>query len=621
MAPGRLTTGAQRRRGATRMGLRGLLCALVMGAGAGAALALAPTPVAATPAVYQNPLTPADAPDPDIVAVNGSYYAFTTGGVNGSIQEFSSTDLVHWSAVPWPGALTAEPGWVNPGLEWAPTVTQIAGNWVMLYATFDEWLDAECVTEAVAPAVTGPYVNNAGGPLVCQPLLGANGLFYGGDIDPDVFFDTNGTPYLLWKANPGGFENQAVIWSEQLSPDGMSLAPGSRQHQLIASDQSWESTVENPDLVLADGGYYLFYSGGNWMDARYGVVYAVCAGPSGPCAKPTDRPLLTSAGPVVGPGGEWAFQDASGQWWMAYAAWTAGNVGYPFGARSLRMDPLCFANGGQGGPATPVIPGPTSGPEALAQSCPTLDPGAAYRLVAGDGGLFAYGQAPFYGSASGQRAGPIAGMATDPATGGYWEVGSDGKVHNFGAPALGGLPSASRAPIVGMASTPDGGGYWLVGADGGVFAYGDAAFAGSAGSLSLASPIVGMASTPDGGGYWLAAADGGVFAYGDAAFFGSMGGHALDRPIVGMAAMPDGGGYWLVAADGGIFSFGDAPFRGSTGGLPLNKPIVGITVDGDGGGYWLVASDGGIFAFGAAPFLGSTGSMTLNQPIVGMAVS
>ena len=40
---------------------------------------------------------------------------------------------------------------------------------------------------------------------------------------------------------------------------------------------------------------------------------------------------------------------------------------------------------------------------------------------------------------------------------------------------------------------------------------------------------------------------------------------------------PDGKGYWLVASDGGMFSFGDAHFYGSTGGLVLNKPVVGMS--------------------------------------------
>jgi hypothetical protein len=60
--------------------------------------------------------------------------------------------------------------------------------------------------------------------------------------------------------------------------------------------------------------------------------------------------------------------------------------------------------------------------------------------VAADGGVFTYGDAPFYGSM--------------------------GAVH-------------LNKPIVGMATTPDGKGYWLVAADGGVFTFGDARFYGA----------------------------------------------------------------------------------------------------------------------------------------------
>ena len=45
---------------------------------------------------------------------------------------------------------------------------------------------------------------------------------------------------------------------------------------------------------------------------------------------------------------------------------------------------------------------------------------------------------------------------------------------------------------MGIDATPDGGGYWLVGADGGVFNYGDAPFYGSAGGTHLNAPVVGM---------------------------------------------------------------------------------------------------------------------------------
>jgi hypothetical protein len=215
---------------------------------------------------------------------------------------------------------------------------------------------------------------------------------------------------------------------------------------------------------------------------------------------------------------------------------------------------------------------------------------------------------------------PIVGMASTANGGGYWNVATDGGLFAFGNAAfygsMGGQP-LNRA-IVGMASTHDGHGYWEVASDGGLFAFGDAGFYGSTGSLMLNRPVVGMASTPDGRGYWLVASDGGIFAFGDAGFYGSTGSLVLNEPVVGMASTPDGRGYWLVAADGGLFAFGDAAFYGSMGGQPLNRPVVGMASNG-AQGYWLVASDGGIFSFGNAPFYGSTGSLALVEPVVGMA--
>jgi N-acetylmuramoyl-L-alanine amidase len=218
---------------------------------------------------------------------------------------------------------------------------------------------------------------------------------------------------------------------------------------------------------------------------------------------------------------------------------------------------------------------------------------------------------------------PVVGMAATPDGGGYWIVAGDGGIFSYGdAGFLGSVGSLRlNAPIVGLAATPDGGGYWMVARDGGIFSYGDAAFFGSAGSLSLNAPIVGMAATPDGGGYWLVAADGGIFSYGDARFAGSTGALALAAPVVGMAATPDGGGYWLVARDGGIFDYGDAGFFGSAGSLSLAAPIVGMAAGPGGGGYWLVARDGGIFGYGDAPYHGSLGGTALSAPAVGMAAT
>ena len=249
--------------------------------------------------------------------------------------------------------------------------------------------------------------------------------------------------------------------------------------------------------------------------------------------------------------------------------------------------------------------------------------GKGYWLVASDGGIFAYGTAPFYGSMGGQPLNePIVGIASTPDGKGYWEVASDGGIFAFGDAgfygSMGGQPL--NEPIVGIASTPDGKGYWEVASDGGIFAFGDAGFYGSMGGQPLNKPIVGIASTPDGRGYWMVASDGGIFAFGDAGFYGSTGSLTLAQPVVGMVSTPDGDGYWLAAADGGLFAFGDAGYFGSVPGANVHVAnIVGIAASPDGGGYWEVGSNGGVYAFGDAPFDGSAGSLTLVQPVVGLA--
>ncbi len=194
--------------------------------------------------------------------------------------------------------------------------------------------------------------------------------------------------------------------------------------------------------------------------------------------------------------------------------------------------------------------------------------GGGYWLVAKDGGIFNFGNAGFYGnpysygltglSGSHPLAEPIVGMAATPDGKGYWLVAADGGIFNFGDAGFYGNPytlgltglSGSHplaAPIVGMAASTDGKGYWLVGADGGIFNFGDAGFYGSTytygitglgGSHPLAAPIVGMAATPDGQGYWLVGADGGIFNFGDATYVGSEAGASKPAPVVGIASDP-----------------------------------------------------------------------------------
>ena len=131
---------------------------------------------------------------------------------------------------------------------------------------------------------------------------------------------------------------------------------------------------------------------------------------------------------------------------------------------------------------------------------------------------------------------PVIGMASTPDGGGYWLVASDGGVFAFGDAqyygSTGGIaPGQARGGHGGHA--PGGRLHWLVASDGGVFTFGNAQFFGSTGSVRLTKPIVAIVPGPGSGGYRLVASDGGVFTFGDAAFSGSMGGTPLAAPVVG----------------------------------------------------------------------------------------
>jgi hypothetical protein len=261
---------------------------------------------------------------------------------------------------------------------------------------------------------------------------------------------------------------------------------------------------------------------------------------------------------------------------------------------------------------------------ACANPAPTRvvgpDAGKGLWLVASDGGVFALGDARFYGSTGALKLNkPIVGMAPTPMGKGYWLVASDGGVFSYGDAVFYGSTGALKLdkPIVGMAATPSGNGYWLVASDGGIFSYGDAELFGSTRDVTLAKPIVGMAPTPSGLGYWLVASDGGIFSYGDAVFYGSAGAMKLNKPIAGMNATPTGSGYWLIASDGGSFAYGDATPLGSGASSGSTVPFRGAALTPTGKGYWMATESGKVFAFGDAASLGSMG--TPNQPVVGIA--
>ena len=286
---------------------------------------------------------PFDFPDPDVVVVDGTAFAYATNSVAGNIQIIDSTDLTHWNVVG--NAIPALPAWASPYATWAPAVAVIGDAFRLYYAALVAGPKGgeECISVATAGEPQGPFIDKSTVPLVCQPSLG-------GSIDPSPFIDTDGKAYLLWKSNGG--TGPATLWSEQLNPSGTGFAAKATATRLLTPDQPWQGgIVEAPDMVTSGGRYFLFYSGNSWNSANYAIGVATCTGPLGPCTEPVSKPILAGTPAVGGPGGEDVFTDTTGAYWIAFHAWTDGAVGYP-NSRDLYLRKLDLSG------AVPVIEPP-----------------------------------------------------------------------------------------------------------------------------------------------------------------------------------------------------------------------------------------------------------------------
>ncbi len=69
-------------------------------------------------------------------------------------------------------------------------------------------------------------------------------------------------------------------------------------------------------MVLVNGAYYLFYSGGWFNQTSYAIGVARCTGPAGPCHDTSSTPLLASNAQGEGPGEESVFSNSAGIWML-----------------------------------------------------------------------------------------------------------------------------------------------------------------------------------------------------------------------------------------------------------------------------------------------------------------
>jgi putative cell wall-binding protein len=293
-----------------------------------------------------------DGPDPHIIRFGHRWYAYMTGTTWGNhigvlVSDrpdggWRTTTGQTWGST----ALPSYPDWQERDTQWAPGVYRYGGRYVMFYAAKAEARGEWCLSVAVADAPEGPFRDQTGatGPIVCQDHLG-------GAIDPHPFVDADGRAWLHFKNNdgmagPGDDHAVSKVWAVRLDASG--TRPVGDFHEVMAKDTSrypWQTTLDNPQMVIRGGVHYLFHTGGDYVgNDTYATGYAVCAGPTGPCTTHPE-PIMTSYGDVAGPGGGTVARGADGRWWISYHAWTRGcyDYGPPCnGERKLFVAPLSF---------------------------------------------------------------------------------------------------------------------------------------------------------------------------------------------------------------------------------------------------------------------------------------
>jgi beta-xylosidase len=288
---------------------------------------------------FSAPVYPGDFPDPSIVQVGATYWAYATGSAGRNLQVMSSTDLRTWNTPP-ADPLPVLPKWASAGLTWAPGVMQRGGRYVMYYTVHNPSLRTQCISVATSTTPAGPFTDSSSGPLICQT---ANG----GSIDPNPFVDpVSHNLYLLWKSDDNSLNTgqPTRIWGQQMSADGLSLAARTSPQLLLAKSAPWQgSVIEGPTMIRSGGRYYLFYGANNYDTASSGIGYATSLSVLGGYTNWSILgPWLGTRGNAQGSQGPAIFTDSSGATHMAFAAWY-GKVGYEHGGvRSMWMGALGF---------------------------------------------------------------------------------------------------------------------------------------------------------------------------------------------------------------------------------------------------------------------------------------
>jgi alpha-N-arabinofuranosidase len=324
-------------------------------------------PVAANQ--YRNPILQGFYPDPSITRVGPDYYlVHSTFGWFPGIPVFHSRDLVTWrqigNAVDRPDQLDFKALGLSRGV-FAPAIEHHAGRFYITNTCVD--CGGNFVITATNPA--GPWSK----PTWLPTLEGA--------IDPSIFFDDDGSAWILNNGPPEGtprYDGHRAIWIQRFDP--VTLTASGPRRVLIdggirpADKPVW---IEGPHIFKRDGWYYLSCAEGG-TSVNHSQVILRSRRPDGPFVAAPGNPILTQRGlpadrpdPVTSAGHADFVTTPDGRWWASFLATRPYAGDFYNTGRETFLLPVTWADGWPRilPPATPI-------PLAVARPALPADPPA-----------------------------------------------------------------------------------------------------------------------------------------------------------------------------------------------------------------------------------------------------
>lgn len=267
---------------------------------------------------YRNPVLQGFYPDPSLTRVGDDYYLVTsTFAYFPGIPVFHSRDLVNWTqlgnAIDRPDQLDFGALGLSRGV-FAPAIEHRDGTFWILNTCVD--CGDNFLVTATDPA--GPWSD----PVWLPDLKGA--------IDPSLFFDADGSAWILNNGPPEGeprYEGHRAIWIQRFDPEAKrTVGPRTVLVDGGVAPETNPIWIEGPHLIRRGEWLYLIAAEGGTAEAHSQVVLRG-RHPEGPFEPWDGNPFLTQrdlprdrAHPITSAGHADLVQLPDGSWWGTFLA-------------------------------------------------------------------------------------------------------------------------------------------------------------------------------------------------------------------------------------------------------------------------------------------------------------